>query len=293
MSNDSEGTQGPHRSPFEAIRRESSEYGEYWSARELYKLLGYSRWEKFKIAIERAEEACKDTGQAVSDHFHLEVKMVTLGSGAKRKVEDIFLSRYACYLTLQNADPSGKPIVGLAQSYFAVQTRRQELADELAELPEDQLRLMRRSQMSVLNNQLAEAAQHAGVIRPTDFAIFQDHGYMGLYGGLKAKDIHARKNLRRNQEILDWMNSDELAANAFRASLAKQKIELEQIQGKESANQAHHQMGKLVRDTIKEAGATLPEEMPKPTLSIQQLQRQEQQRLEQGQQPSLFETSEE
>ncbi len=172
---------------------------------------------------------------------------------------------------------------------FAVQTRRQELADELAALPEDQLRLVRRSQMSVLNNQLAEAAQGAGVIETKDFAIFQDHGYRGLYGGLKARDIHARKGLKKNQEILDYMGSDELAANAFRASLTKQKIEREQIKGKDKANRAHHEMGHEVRETIKRAGATLPEDMTTPEKSIQQLQREEQKQLEQSQQPSLFE----
>jgi DNA-damage-inducible protein D len=171
-------SQTPHTSPFEAIRHEDEQGNEYWSARELYKLLGYSRWEKFQFALEQAQKACENSGQAVADHFHLEVKMITAGKGAKRRTEDYHLSRYACYLIVQNADPS-KPIVALGQTYFAVQTRRQELADKLAALPEGQKRLILRSEMSIFNTKLTEAAQLAGVIEPRDFAVFQDHGYMG------------------------------------------------------------------------------------------------------------------
>lgn len=155
-------------------------------------------------------------------------------------------------------------------------------------ISEDQLRLIRRSQMSVHNSQLAEAAQKSGVIEPINFAIFQDHGYQGLYGGLRARDIHARKGLRKNEEILDYMGSDELAANAFRASLTRQKLERERVKGKENANRTHHEMGRKVREFIKEVGATLPEDLPTPKESIQQLQHKEQKRLEQGQQPLLF-----
>ena len=217
--------------------------------------------------------------------------MVDLGSGSQRKIDDIMLTRYACYLIVQNADPS-KPIVALGQSYFAVQTRRQELADELAGISEDQLRLLRRPQMTIHNSQLAEAAQNAGVIKSIDFAIFQDHGYMGLYGGLKAKDIHAHKGLKKSQEILDFMGSDELAANIFRASQTKQKLEREQVKGKEKANRVHQEVGKKVRQTIQELGGTLPEDLPTPTESIQQLQRKEQKRLEAASRPSLFDDPE-
>jgi DNA-damage-inducible protein D len=277
-------------SPFDAIRHQSEQYGEYWSGRELYKLLGYSRWEKFRETIERARMACKEAGQAASDHFHLEVKMIKAGKGARREIDDIFLSRYACYLVLQNADPAGKPIVALAQTYFAVQTRRQELADQeaLVALSEDQLRLVRRSQMSTYNTQLANAARNVGIIQPKDFAIFQDHGYKGLYGGMGAKDIHQRKKLKKSEGILDYMGSDELAANIFRASQAKQKIEREEVGGKEEANNIHYRVGKKVRQTIEELGGTMPEDLPVPGKSIQQIQREKQQYLKQRLQLPLF-----
>jgi len=291
MDNDDSETGIPRTSPFEAIRKEAEDGSEYWNARELAKILGYARWDKFKNAIERAEEACQNSGQAVGDHFSHVGKMIDLGKGAKRNVDEVFLSRYACYLIVQNADPS-KPIVALGQTYFAVQTRRQELADELAALPEDQLRLLRRSQMNIYNSQLAQAANVAGVVEPIDFAIFTDHGYKGLYGGLGAKDIHARKGLKKSQQILDYMGSDELAANIFRASQTKQKLDREQIQGKEKANQTHFEVGKKVRQTIEELGGTLPEDLPTPMESIQQLQRNEQKLLEERSQPSLFDESE-
>jgi DNA-damage-inducible protein D len=216
--------------------------------------------------------------------------MIETGKGAKRSVEDVHLSRYACYLTLQNADPS-KPIVALGQSYFAVQTRRQEIADELAALPEDQKRLLRRSQMNIYNLQLAEAAQQAGVIEPLDFAIFQDHGYIGLYGGLRAKDIHARKGLKKSQQILDHMGSEELADNIFRAAQTDAKLRREQITGKEEANRTHHEVGRKVRQTIKELGGTMPEDLPTPEKSIQQLQHEEEKRLQAQLQPGLFDDS--
>ena len=291
MGSDNEDSRVPHASPFEAIRRVAEDGSEYWSARDLSKILGYTEWRNFTTAIEKAKEACENSGQAISDHFVEANKLIEAGKRARRKIEDYHLSRYACYLLIQNADPS-KPIVALGQTYFAVQTRRQELSDELIALPEDQLRLLRRSQMNIYNNQLAQAAQNAGVIEPIDFAIFTDHGYKGLYGGLGAKDIHARKGLKKSQEILDYMGSDELAAKNFRASQTKQKLEREQVQGKEKANQTHFEVGKKVRQTIEELGGTLPEDLPTPTESIQQLQRKEQKLLEERSQPSLFDESE-
>jgi len=277
-----------HTSPFDAILRVTGEGKEYWSARDLARILGYTQYNKFTNAIEKAEEACKNSGQSVENHFTHVSEMVSIGSGAKRKFDTVHLSRYACYLIVQNADPS-KPIVALGQTYFAVETRRQEIADELAALPENEKRLLLRSEMAILNARLAEAAQQSGVIEPLDFAIFQDHGYMGLYGGLRENDIHARKGLTsEKQKILDYMGSDELAANAFRASLARQRLEREQVKGKDEANQTHFQVGRKVRQTIKELGGTMPEDLPTPQESIQELQREQQKRLLSGSQDSLF-----
>lgn len=172
----------PHTSPFDAIRQVDERGNEYWSARELYKILGYSEWRNFNnVVIKRAMKACEENGRAITDHFVQSYKMVTLGSGSQRKTEDVLLSRYAAYLVVMNGDPK-MPIVAMGQEYFAEQTRRQEIADELALMSEDELRLLRRGQMNIYNTQLATAAQQAGVIEPFDFAIFQDHGYRGLCG---------------------------------------------------------------------------------------------------------------
>lgn len=282
----------PHVSPFDAIRRVDEQGNDYWSARDLSKLLGYGEYRFFKNAIQKAEEACKQSGQAVADHFVHTHGMIGLGKGAKRKVDDVHLTRYACYLLIENADPE-KPIVALGQTYFAVQTRRQELADELAALPEEQKRLILRSEMAIFNQQLNEAAQRAGVMTPEDFATFTDHGYIGLYGGLRENDIHARKGLTsQKHKILDYMGSEELGANIFRATQTDAKIRREGIRGKEKANRTHYQVGKKVRQTIQELGGTMPEDLPTPEKSIQELQHEEQKRIEQRQQPSLFDTSE-
>lgn len=281
----------PYISPFEQIRLESEEGIEYWSARDLAEVLGYSGWQRFKDALQRAKLACENSGQVVEDHFNGTVKMVELGSGATRKVEDIHLSRYACYLLIQNADPS-KEIVALGQTYFAVQTRRQEEADQLEGLTEAQRRLYLRGELSTHNRRLAEAAHQAGVIQSRDFAIFQDHGYMGLYGGLKARDIRSNKGLKRSQQILDHMGSEELAANLFRATQTDAKLRRENIQGKDKANQTHYEVGSKVRQTIEELGGAMPEELPTPDDSIQQLERQESKRLKQGSQMELFESGE-
>lgn len=281
-----------HITPFEAIRQETPEGGEYWSARDLAKLLGYTNWRNFRYAIEKAKLSCQASNHQVTDHFDAGIKMVQLGSGAERRVEDFRLSRYACYLLVQNADPA-KPIVALGQTYFAVQTRRQELADELeqdalAGMTEDEKRLFVRQQLAEHNTKLAAAARAAGVITPDDYAVFQDHGYMGLYAGERARDIHRRKGLKRNQKILDYMSYDELIANAFRSSLAEQRIRSGNIQGQDAANRVHQKMGELVRQTMAEAGVPMPETMPTPAESIQELQQKKQRRLKRGPQLPLF-----
>ena len=278
-------------SPFEEIRQESEQGVEYWSARDLGEVLGYkTNYRNFKNAIYKAMAACENSGQEVEDHFAEARKMIRAGKGAQREIEDTHLSRYACYLVVQNADPS-KPLVALGQTYFAVQTRRQEQADELAGLTEEQKRLYLRGQLSTHNKQLAEAANLAGVVRPIDFAVFQDHGYMGLYGGLKNREIHRRKGLKPSQQILDHMGSTELAANLFRATQTEEKLRREGTVGKEKANRTHFDVGRKVRQTIQELGGTPPEDLPTPPESIRQLQGKEQKRLKQGPQLSLLDES--
>jgi DNA-damage-inducible protein D len=245
-------------SPFESIRRVSAAGNESWSSREIAKVLGYSDYRNFERVMEDARTACLNSGQPVADHFVDVTDMVTIGSGANRPVKTVMLSRYACYLAIQNADP-GKEIVAQGQTYFATQTRRQELSDEETE---EQRRLAIRGELRQHNSSLAEAARDAGVIEPRDYAIFQNHGYMGLYGGLGAQDIHRSKGLKKSQQILDHMGSTELAANLFRATQAEDKLRREQIHGKAKANATHREVGEKVRITIQELGGTMPENLP-------------------------------
>ena len=262
---------------FESIKH-VNEYGEeYWLARELQGVLEYARWENFNKAIERAKKACTNTGFDVEDHFHEGTKMVPLGSGAEREIDDVMLSRYACYLVVMNGDPN-KEVIAVGQTYFAVKTRQQELIDNYEQLSEDQKRLAIRNEMIAHNKSLAEAAQMAGVEDPRDYAIFQNKGYQGLYGGLGAKEIHARKGLKKSQKILDHMGSTELAANLFRATQTDEKLRRENIQGKQAAYDTHYEVGKKVRQTIKELGGTMPEDLPTPEKSIAQIEREQEKR---------------
>lgn len=263
---------------FEKIKH-INEFGqEYWSARELQKALEYTQWRRFEELIERAKTACKNSGFNVPDHFADVGKMVELGSGSNREISDIELSRYACYLIVQNGD-SRKEVIALGQTYFAVKTRQQELIENYEELSEEQKRLAVRNEMKKHNTSLADAAHDAGVIKPMDYAIFQNYGYMGLYGGLKAKDIKERKGLKKSQEILDYIGSTELAANLFRATQTEEKLRRENIKGKAEANNTHFEVGKKVRQTIQELGGTMPEDLPTPKKSIKQIDN-EQKKLE-------------
>lgn len=200
--------------------------------------------------------------------------MVNLGSGSHREVDDFMLSRYACYLIVMNGDPR-KQVIALGQTYFAVKTRQQELVENYDELSEDQKRLAIRSEMKRHNKQLADAAHDAGVETPLEYAIFQNYGYQGLYGGLSAKDIQQRKGLKKSENILDHMGSTELAANLFRATQTEEKLRRDQIQGKELANAVHYQVGRKVRQTIKELGGTMPEDLPTPPKSIKQIEKEQ------------------
>lgn len=250
---------------FEEYKKINSEGQDYWSARDLFKILDYQKWDKFKNVIERAKEACKNSNQNPENHFPRVEKLVTIGSDAVRDIGDLNLSRYACYLIVQNADPTNKPIVALGQTYFAVQTRKQEIIESKkynSLNTEDEKRIFLRNEMKTHNQLLASAAKNAGVITPIDYAIFQDHGYKGLYDGLGAKEIHKKKNLNKSQSILDHMGSTELAANLFRATQTEEKLKRENISSKQQANKIHNEVGKKVRQTIKDLGGTMPEDLP-------------------------------
>lgn len=262
-----------HHATFENIRHIDTEGNEYWLARELADVLDYSQYRHFLPVVERAKEACRNSGHPVKDHIEDILTMVDIGSGAKREVEDYRLSRYACYLIVQNGDPS-KPVIANGQTYFAMQTRRQELADDekFARLSEDEKRLAIRNELAQHNKHLAAAAKEAGVETSLDYAIFQDHGYKGLYGGLGNKEIHTRKGLKKSQKILDHMGSTELAANLFRATQTEEKLKRDKVRGKQNANQTHFEVGKKVRQTIRELGGTMPEALPTPEASIKQIE---------------------
>ncbi len=270
------------KSPFEKIKRISEDGYEYWSARDLSKLLGYTQWRNFENVISKAKISCKNNNEDINNHFADVSDMVKIGSGAEREVDDYRLSRFACYLIVQNADPS-KINVALGQAYFAIKTRQKELIEEdqarLIQSEEDTKRLFLREQMKKHNKQLADAASNAGIEAGLEYAIFQDYGYQGLYGGLKAKDIHARKGLKKSQKILDHMGSTELAANLFRATQTEEKLRRENIKGKMKANQTHYEVGKKVRQTIEELGGTMPEDLPTVD-SIKKLERQKKKELE-------------
>jgi len=271
-----------HHRTFEGLRETDESGQEFWTARKLAKVLEYSEYRHFLPVIEKAREACRNSGYAIQDHFEEFLGMVDIGSGAKREVPDVRLSRYACYLIVQNADPT-KPVIANGQTYFALQTRRQELADDeqFQRLKEDEKRLFLRNELKEHNKQLVEAAQMAGVETTLDFAVFQNHGYKGLYGGLDAQGIHKRKGLKKSHKILDHMGSTELAANLFRATQAEEKLRRDKVKGKENANQTHFEVGAKVRQTIKELGGTMPEDLPVPDKSARQLER-EQKKLEGG-----------
>ncbi len=270
------------KSPFEKIKRISEEGYEYWSARDLSKLLGYTEYRKFQNPIQKAIESCMNSGEQVYNHFAQVSDMVEIGSGAEREVDDVRLSRFASYLVVQNSDPS-KELVALGQAYFAIKTRQKELIEEeqqrLIQSEEDTKRLFLREQMKTHNKQLAEAAKDAGINEPIDYAIFQNYGYKGLYGGLDRQAIHKRKGLKKSQDILDHMGSTELAANLFRATQTEEKLRRENIKGKMKANLTHYEVGKKVRQTIEELGGTMPEDLPTAE-SIKKLERQKQKELE-------------
>ena len=242
---------------FDSIRHTNEHDQEYWSARELQTLLGYEKWERFEWAIERAIESCKNTKQKPQDHFLGAGKMIEVWKWWSREVVDYHLSRYACYLIAQNGDPR-KMEIAQAQSYFAIQTHLQEVSENLLD---DKKRVELRSDLTEHNKNLASTAKQAGV---WNYGEFTDYGYMGLYGGMKSRDIHSKKKLKTTEKILDHMGSEELAANLFRATQAEAKIKRDNIKGQSQASQAHYEVGKKIRSTIYEIGGTMPEQLETP-----------------------------
>lgn len=271
-----------HHQTFEEIKQTDSDGNEFWYARALAKVLDYAEFRNFLPVIEKAMKACENSGQNSDDHFVQVHEMVTIGSGAQREMESLAFSRYACYLIVQNGDPT-KPVIANGQTYFAIQARRQELADDEAfkALKEDEKRLFLRNELKEHNKQLVDAAFAAGVESEMDFAIFQNHGYKGLYGGLDAKGIHAKKGLKKSHKILDHMGSTELAANLFRATQTEEKLKRDEISSKTKANQTHYEVGQKVRQTIKELGGTMPEDLATPEKSIAKIE-SEQKKLAQA-----------
>lgn len=265
---------------FEEIKQTDEEGNEFWYARALAKVLDYSDYRNFITVIEKAKTACVKSHVELTDHIVEANEMVTIGLSATRSVDSYVLSRYACYLIVQNGDPS-KGVIANGQTYFAIQARRQELQDDdsFKQLKEDEKRLFLRNELKEHNKQLVDVAFQAGVESGIDFAIFQNHGYKGLYGGLDAKAIHAKKSLKKSHKILDHMGSTELAANLFRATQTEEKLKRDDVKDKNSANKTHYDVGKKVRETIAELGGTMPEELDTPQKSIAKIEK-EQKKLE-------------
>jgi len=251
--------------------KQTDEFGnEYWEARELQKVLEYSKWENFHKVIKRAIVACESSKNNVVDHFP-EVRKIVEAGATSKAIIDYKLSRYACYLIVQNGNPK-KEVIALGQTYFAIQTRKQEITEqEYESLSEDEKRFYQRMLTKKGNYSLNKAAKNAGV---KNMAEFHNAGYKGLYNGETANDIAKRKGLRYREDILDNMNEDELVANLFRINQAKQKLIKDNIQGEKEAKDAHYEVGKKVRKVIADIGGTMPEEMPTPKKSLKELEKE-------------------
>ena len=255
---------------FEEIKHLDEEGDEYWEARELQKVLGYKEWRYFEGVIQKARTSCLNSNNVIDDHFGVYTKMVKIGSGARRKQLDYRLSRYACYLIAQNGD-SHINSIALAQTYFAIQTRKMELTEqEYSKLSEDEKRLYQRELTKKGNYSLNHTAKISGV---KNFDKFHNAGYKGLYNGETADDIAKRKGLRYREDILDNMGSEELAANLFRITQTESKLKKDNIKGENNANITHYNIGKNVREAIKKNGGEMPEELPTPNKSIKELER--------------------
>ena len=256
---------------FEDIKHIDENGSEYWEARELMLVLQYAKWENFKKVIEKAITACENSEISVKDCFLDIRKPIISGKGKEEFIEDYKLSRYACYLIAQNGD-SRKKVIALAQTYFAIQTRKQEISEkEYSLLTEDEKRFYQRNLTRKGNYSLNQTAKNAGV---KNFDKFHNEGYKGLYNGETADDIAKRKGLRYREDILDNMGSDELIANLFRISQTEQKLKRDNIQTEKEACYTHNTIGKIVRKAIEEAGGTMPEDLPTPKKSLKQLEKE-------------------
>lgn len=262
---------------FDDIKHINEDGVEFWYARELSKLLNYTEYNKFEKVIERAIIACDESGNIVNDHFARVSEMVQIGSGAEREFPSYMLSRYACYLIVQNAD-SRKKVVAQGQTYFAMQTRKQELLeDEISALTEDERRLALRENVKSSNKTLFDTAKKSGV---ENFGKFNNAGYEGLYNGENKEDIKRRKGLtKKSQDILDYMGPTELAANWFRITQTDEKLKNEKVDSEGKACATHRKVGKAVRQTMIEISGTAPEELPTPDKGIKQLEREKKRRL--------------
>ena len=265
---------------FEDIKRVRPDGSEYWAARELAPVLDYAKWENFYKVIKRAMIACENSGRSTLECFPEVRKTSPMPNGGVKDILDYELSRYACYLIVQNGDPR-KEVIALGQTYFAIQTYRQEVADRFNQLDEDSRRLVVRGDIKQWNQLLAETARNAGVITAEEFAIFQNAGYMGLYGGMTVDDIHRRKGLAIGQKILDYMGSTELIANLFRISQTEEKLRKDQVSTSDAATAVHYAVGNEVREAIRKIDGTMPEDIPTPEKSIAQLEREQMERLKQ------------
>ena len=247
----------PNLQSFEALKNVNGHGAEFWSARDLQQILGYAQWRRFENTIKKAMESCEQSGNKTGHHFANVGKMVDIGSGSIRELDDFHLSRFACYLIAQNGDPR-KPAIANAQKYFAVQARRQELSEQAAA---DMERLELRKQASEEFKQLSGAARQSGVANRM-FGVFHDAGYKGMYGG-KGKDaIKRHKSVPNKENLMDRMNATELAANQFRMTQAREKLAREKIRTQQKAIDTHESVGKEVRDAIRKIGGTLPENIP-------------------------------
>ena len=257
---------------FEKIKHIDNNGNEYWEARELMPLLEYSKWENFHKVIKKAMIACETSNNKVNDHFPEFRKMVDIGSKSQRETIDYKLSRYACYLIVQNANPK-KESVALGQTYFAVQTRKQELTElEFSKLSEDEKRLYTRILVNNKNKYLFKAAQDSGV---ENFGKFNNYGYKGLYNGETANQIATRKNIKEDEDILDYMGSEELGANLFRITQTEAKLKKDNVNSENDACTTHYTVGKTVRKAIEELGGNMPETLPTPKKSIKELEKEE------------------